>query len=104
MTTSLSPGDAVGSIFMFRGTVQISGLSNTVTAEVVNAVIHSFGFRTDTSTPTLGNYDASLTFSDGTYMFGGNLTSNMVHQTITVGNPSPVPIVDQGDAIPELAG
>jgi hypothetical protein len=93
-----STGQTVGSIFMFRGTVQISGFSNSVTAEVVNALIHSFGFRTGSDTPELGNYDAALTFSDGAYMFGGNLTSNMVHQTITVGNPSPVPIVDLNGA------
>ncbi len=89
-----STGQMISQISIFRGTVTIGNFTNAVTLEVANALIHAFGFRTEGANPPLGNYDASLTFSDGSSMFGGSLTSNMVHQTITVGNPSPVPIVD----------
>jgi hypothetical protein len=97
-----STGQALASITIFRGSVQTGNFTNAVTAEVANALIHAFGFRAEGASPALGNYDAGLTFSDGTYMFGGSLASNMVHQTITVGNPSTEPVVDLNGSGPGL--
>lgn len=100
--TDTTTGQQIGSYLNTGGNISITGFSNAVTTEVANALIHSFGFRTEGANPALGNFTANLTFSDGSSVFGGNMISNMVHQTVTIGNPSPVPIVDLNGSGPGL--
>ena len=92
----------IGQLSAFGGSLQVQNLTSAATSEVVNALIRSFGFRTEGANPTLGNFQASLTFFDGFSVFGGGLTSNMVNQIVTVGSASPAPIVDLNGVGPGL--
>ena len=94
----------VGQLSGFGGSLQVFNLTSAATGEVVNALIHSFGFRTEGVDPALGNFQASLTFFDGFSMFGGGLTSNIVHQTVTVGSVTSLPIVDLNGNGPGIDG
>ncbi|HTU10085.1 MAG TPA: M10 family metallopeptidase C-terminal domain-containing protein [Allosphingosinicella sp.] len=98
--TDTTTGLQVGELSLINGNATVSNLTSAATAEVVNALIQAFGFRTQGENPTLGSFQASLTFFDGTLMFGGGLTSNMVHQTVTVGTGGSAPVVDLNGAGP----
>ena len=97
-------GQQIGQLSAFGGMVQVFNLTSAATAAVVNELIRSFGFRTQGADPSLGDFQASLTFSDGHTMFGGSLISNMVHQIVTVLSTSSLPVVDLNGNGPGING
>lgn len=89
-------GQQIGELSTSVGHAAVNNLTAAATPAVVNALIQSFLFSTEGANPAMGNFQSSLSFFDGGISggFGSGMTSNLVSQTVTVGTPSPDPIVD----------